>query len=384
MSRDSDNLKYSLFAFSETARAQVIGATAFAYSPIFNPRRTEDTTYAIWAAIFTLLAESIKPVFIAKDQPPPLLTPQLGIYFSLKSDAAALAGPDSSTRTQADVQGKRNGIFTDFAIVSLGIKNSVYSYLPYRGVQVTRSDTYVLLLSELKPPPTRNPETIADYYFSISQGTEAALTQADKQGHLLMCVLRYAQQEFTIELAGAGDWFQARLYTRADAKMAGPLELAHHEGYVNVLESDSDFNVGDELGEPDEIGKLRIVDDVTPIREDLDIERANIERLRRLQRRNAVKDRQQNRAQIRQDLKELRTETQFPYSREALNMYNKLYWAEKGKDKEEDWVALDDDEPKLTTSWSKLYVLGTKAADDMLARINQALQELDFSVKVDA
>ena len=44
-------------------RALITAASSLAYSPVFNPRRTEDTTYGIWTTVLIVLAERSRPFF---------------------------------------------------------------------------------------------------------------------------------------------------------------------------------------------------------------------------------------------------------------------------------------------------------------------------------
>ncbi|KAJ3912794.1 hypothetical protein F5877DRAFT_72096 [Lentinula edodes] len=253
------------FALTVPERSLIVAASALANSVTFNPRRTEDTTYGIWTSVLVALTESSRATYTRKGQVSLLINPQYNIYISKKSDEAALAGPNTSLQTEPDLLGKSNGVYTDIAVLRLGIevlpertqhptrltekdaKKPFLSFIedlgtrffPHRRVWVTRNTT-VSILIELKPPPTRKPIHVQHFYQNLQNLLGAAQVQVERQALCLMCTRRFAKQNSVLLIAGAGDWWRCRLYTRQSVFGVGAFNLANDEGFAHPVSPDDD------------------------------------------------------------------------------------------------------------------------------------------------
>ncbi|KAF9062180.1 hypothetical protein BDP27DRAFT_1406343 [Rhodocollybia butyracea] len=273
---------------SASLRALITGASALAYSPVFNPRRTEDTTYA---------SEHTRPTFDQKQRP------------SLLTDIEVLDQDPPTT-------------FLAY------LERLSYNYYPHQKLWVSRL-TEVVILIELKPPPTRRPKDIGTYHSNLRELVSSAQTQ------------RFAKQNSVILIAGAGDWWTCMLYTRQDAIEAGefPLtdsidKLRSEEERLTELAHDQQDAIDDELILPK---WARPTPPVPATPAQLKI-KANADRLKRLERWNAV-------------------------SVEELNAYSRVYNKNNLDFIADDNITVDDH--KLST-WSPLLRLGTKASDNIL------------------
>ncbi|KAE9385526.1 hypothetical protein BT96DRAFT_1006964 [Gymnopus androsaceus JB14] len=372
-------------------RALTAGASALVYSPVFNPRRTEDTSYGIWTTVLIALAEKSRPAFNTRQQPSLLIVPQYNIYVSRKSNvAAARDDPDFSFATQSDNDGQMNSFFTDLAVLRLDIKvlghwssesflgylqSFVHSHFPHQYLWVSRR-TEVMILVELKPPPTRTPDDIADYERSLSALLQSAQHQVTTQGHCLMCTRRFAKQDSVVLIAGAGDWWRCRLWTRQNAIAAGDFSLKHmlnsvrdEEERTAMLLRDQQDAITDEYDElmpAEEEGDFTASagrfpesgnDRALPLLTNK--EKANQDRTDRAQKREVARNLDAKEREA--EKKSLIANSSYPFSTEELNLYGYLHRPTMNGDFiANDKIEVTDD---MLNSWSPVLRLGSEASD---------------------
>lgn len=373
------------WAIDYALRALIITASALAYSPVFNPRRTEDTTYGIWTTVFIAFTERTRLSFVGKRQPPLLIIPQYNLYVSPKSNAVVDASPDDSIHTQSDAVGKKQGLYTDIAVLRQKVSMRTLPidtprsttfleymrgfahdlFFPPENVWVTL-DTQVSILIELKPPPTRSPKSISRFYTSLDRILSRAEGQAEIQGHCVMCTKRFSRQESVILIVGAGDWWRCRLWNRKNSKddfegvFAGEDYMEYLQAYDDDLAREMQFD-DDEI--QDELVDLDAVMGAVPEREvfvaankDAQKKQANNEaRYRRLVERRATKELLQKEGD--QAWEELE-QASYPFSVAQLNLYRRLISPEKGDFIPQDNAEVNEDSIS-TSSWSPTLRLGT-------------------------
>ncbi|KAJ3888079.1 hypothetical protein GG344DRAFT_80096 [Lentinula edodes] len=386
------------FTLTVPERSLIVAASALANSAVFNPRRTEDTTYGIWTSVLIALTESSRATYTLKGQVSLLINPQYNIYISKQSDEAALADPNTSLQTEPDLLGKSNGVYTDIAVLRLGlkvlpertqhhtrqtdkdakkpflsfIKDLGHHFFPHRRVWVTR-DTTISILMELKPPPTRTPKNIQNFYYNLHNLLEAAQVQVERQALCMMCTRRFAKQNSVLLIAGAGDWWCCRSYTRQSVFGVGAFNLANDEGYAHPVDLEDDEAVEKDYDDFINVTNETVPNAVPEIRgveQDPGVLKASAERLARAQLRDTI-NRTKDEEQLTMD--ELNQGASYPFTVDDLNACHRL----RNPTKDENFIA-DDNAPigytSITSEWSEGMRLGTKASDKYLAVIEKRIR----------
>jgi hypothetical protein len=218
-------------------------AIKLAKSVVFNVRKTEDSSYGIWANQFIQLLEANLDIFV--------INPQLNIYSS--SQAVGMSGtadPDATFATTADPEAR--GVYPDLAVVvprplpENELPNSRSpSDLPkeevLRNFFTSFSDTEfhawspeeakifiwactVPLIAEIKPPPSRHPADLEEFVFNRDSLMIAATDQAMSQALCLFATPRFCMQDRVLIIAACGDIYAFTILNRHQAGQ----ELLHH------------------------------------------------------------------------------------------------------------------------------------------------------------
>ncbi|KAF9493663.1 hypothetical protein BDN71DRAFT_1064050 [Pleurotus eryngii] len=205
--------------WSEFWRMAVLLPLSFLLSTIFDVRRMEDSSYALWSALLLQLCDMRLDVF--------LICPQYALYVSPKAEC----GPNdsfSSTLTQADGQAK--GVIIDNCLIIPEIRrtqpdvkgSNLVEYLSnffnaqpsFSGVDVRIRNAIVPIIVEQKRPPSCHPQNIYDHHQQIHKLLGKAILQARDQGACLFSMPKFARQTRVMLIGASGAWWQFCLVSR--------------------------------------------------------------------------------------------------------------------------------------------------------------------------
>ncbi|KAJ7499448.1 hypothetical protein FB451DRAFT_38810 [Mycena latifolia] len=205
---------------------------AVCHSTTIDPRHLEHNNYTYWTGdIGALIGDKLKcsllapqfPIYVSPKGGPPNSppSPESDIFPNLSLD---------SGRTEADSEAQ--GVYVDIAIVipiiqprhieQLGtfgtqldgksLKYFITTFLhqfPHLSPRCIRVSGFEApLLGELKPGPTRHPNTIGIFHTNLTQLLGQGMAQAEEQALCLFCSWRFASQNEVLLLAGAGDYYK--------------------------------------------------------------------------------------------------------------------------------------------------------------------------------
>ncbi|KAF4607532.1 hypothetical protein EYR38_001604 [Pleurotus pulmonarius] len=245
--------------WSKFWRTAVLLPLSFLLSTIFNIRRLEDSSYALWSALLLQLCDNRLDIFI--------ICPQYALYVSPK----AKFRPDdsfSSTLTEADNQAK--GVVVDNCLIIPEIRlarppvgtedPSLTKYLAsffitqpsFLEVNVRTTNATVPIIVEQKRPPSRHPLNIYTYFRQIQNLLEKAQSQAWDQGNCLFSMPKFARQNRVMLIGASGAWWQFCLVPRPETEtMVFDIENYHIQA-AEVVEDDEDDEGDDEDDEGDD------------------------------------------------------------------------------------------------------------------------------------
>ncbi|KAH9848018.1 hypothetical protein C2E23DRAFT_845853 [Lenzites betulinus] len=240
-------------------------------SGIYNRRRLEYSVYGIWNAALNRIALdlSLLPQFTF----PFIVIPQYGIYRNI-TDASPPgsflfnADHDANTSSQTEADQTARGVSVDFGLAFpcyMGVRDSERTvrvdllwrrisafFWPTRNLQLL----YLLLpiLVELKRAPTRHPETAQEFVNDLASLIEEAQTQGRYQAHCLFSNVRYGRQKKVIHIAGSGEYWSWREFTRSH--FAEEKAVFNFNRYLEWMSDqkavDDDQNAASDLDNPDD------------------------------------------------------------------------------------------------------------------------------------
>ncbi|KAG9219857.1 hypothetical protein CCMSSC00406_0009604 [Pleurotus cornucopiae] len=366
----------------------VVLPLSFLLSTIFNVRRTENSSYALWTTLLLRLCDIRLDVFI--------ICPQYGLYVSPKQNFRPNEST-SSTRTQSDSKAK--GVFVDNCLILPEIhltrppSEKSLSLLEYFGsffktryssfseVDIRTVNATVPIIVEQKRPPSRHPDNIRAHCLDILLLLQRATSQALSQAECLFSMPKFGCQKQVMLIGASGSWWQFCLLERE--KSSPEFDFAY---YTQEFLEETDEEGADEDGSPDNgLDVITSPDKAAAARKEYDeAERAAMEAAKeregRRARRDRIKEGHQSYSDPTEVLKNLIQATgPGPYTLDDLDKCSKLMSAVTKKKPVAFVHKFDDDlranDPRLA-HWTLPMQLGTPISDKYMAFIKKVLSDL--------
>ncbi|KAF9497002.1 hypothetical protein BDN71DRAFT_658434 [Pleurotus eryngii] len=389
--------------WSKFWRTAVLLPLSFLLSTIFNARRLEDSSYALWSALLLQLCDTKLDVFI--------ICPQYALYVSPK----AKFRPDdsfSSTLTAADNQAK--GVVVDNCLIIPEIRltrpsvGSLTEYLAsffttrpsFLEIDVRTTNATVPIIVEQKRPPSRHPLSIYTYYRQIQNLLEKARSQAWDQGACLFSMPKFARQNRVMLIGASGAWWRFCLVSRPDTKrMVFDIDRYkdNHgdtsEGEPKSAASDDDENDDEgeesdgskhegEEGGGEEDSRFDVPTSPNQAKEvQMKYEKKlDEERTERRQRRQRIRDKSWESSDAKERLGQfIDSVGEGPYTMAQLDKCSELMLETSNLSPAPFCHQFDDDlradDPRLA-EWTKPMLLGTPISDKYMAFIKKRLIDL--------
>lgn len=364
---------------------------SFLLSTIFNIRRLEDSSYALWSALLLQLCDTRLDIFI--------ICPQYALYVSPK----AKFRPNesfSSTLTEADDQAK--GVVVDNCLIipeirlarlPVGTENpSLTEYLAsffitqpsFLEVNVRTTNATVPIIVEQKRPPSRHPLNIYAYYRQIQNSLEKARSQAWDQGTCLFSMPKFARQNRVMLIGASGAWWRFCLVPRPETeKMVFNIErYKDNHGEAAEDDEDDDDEEGDE--EEGEEGGSRFDMPTSPNQaKEVQIKyekKSDKERTERRERRERIRDESWESSNTKKRLGQfIDSVGEGPYTMAELDKCSELVLGTSNLPPTPFCHQFDDDlqaDDVRLAEWTKPMLLGTPISDKYMTFIKELLTEL--------
>ena len=285
------------------------------YSTLYNPRRTEDSSYSRWSVILAELYGGHREIFIP--------CPQYGLYVS-PTERFRPSDLDDSFMTTADRHAR--GVYVDLVVLLPRVARSnsltqsfpVFLHqlsitnLPFRLGRMFTVDVSILV--ELKRPPTRHPKDILSYLKDVERLLAAASSQCRQQAQCLFSSLKYSHQDQVCMIAAAGEWWCFRMLSRTAISRTPAFSLQQYIRSLDDWSIDEEYEIDEEeFVQPAEVPKVAI----------LHANQRREEEMRKLK----EKDRQTKERQERVERRNIRREmedapdAEYPYTEGDIDHY---------------------------------------------------------------